>query len=497
MKKYKKIIILALILVILLLILMTFNKHKEEKQYLHISDFANSKEVIEYFKDIYIKERQLTHEEYDIEIYVIFNTKLDLENRSHFENLVSIIAEVNQYKNIKIIDEKNNIEIKITCNKEEKIVIQTLINGKDDYFSRIESELTLDTPLKIENIQIDLSNTQLDDIIKNDWKINKINLGTKESEFDKYDIYFDEGIKVKLVNDRIFNIVFTRKYTKDVLPNIKTSMEYEEIVSALGKPTIYNNETNIYGYKSDDIYVFFSDNEISVYPNIDYDNKNILLEIISDYSQNYNQNEIIYKITETLTDYNNYNYSYDAYLQYTLRGLEININRQGKLKILVYGNYKGNVSEDLNIEQINDLNKNEISELILLQLDKDLVFETERKRVIYKKGVYKEAYDIDNISPDDKIGLSYLIDKAENKIGLKIISLDDEYFNYKMVIENLESVIWLDSQNIIFSQKGYGIYKYNVYTKEIKTLIEANEQFSNLKIEDKKIIYDGNKEIYI
>jgi len=497
MKKYKKLIIALIILIILLTISLLLNKNNNNKKYENITDFANSKEVIEYFKDDYITQKESTKEEYDIEIYVKFNTELKKENRYHFESLIQIITEVNKYKNILIIDEKNNIQISILCNQDNQLITQVLINNVENYFDKLESNDTIKNILNIENINLNLSNTQLENIVQNDWKIRNINLGTKESEYEGYDIYFEEGIKAKIVNGKIFNIVFTKKYTQDVLEGVNTTMDYEQIVNKLGNPTIYSNETKVYGYKSDDIYIFFSDDEISVYPNINNENKNEVLEVISNYSPDKEQNLIIYEITEALTDYDKKIYSYDAYLLYTLRGLEINITRQGELQILVYSNYKGNILEDLTINEINNQNKSKISKYVFLHLDKDLVFETERKRLISKQQIYKEAYDIYNISPDNKIGISYITDKNQNKIGIKIISLDDEHFNYKMSINNLQSVIWLDNENIIFSQKKIGIYKYNIYTKELTNLIEEKSDFSDLKIENGKLQYDGNKEVII
>lgn len=494
--KKKYIVFLGILLIICLLLLFTINSKDNSKKYYSYEEFSTSKEVIEYMNEKYIKEEKSKDENFSKDVFVQLQTQLTLENESHYNNLMNLLIYVNQYENIRVIDEKNNITISVTCDKQNKQINQILINGIDKYFQMLHSQETLKNYNVTKNINVSLEGTNLENMKNQKWQISKIDLGKKDSTYDNYDIFFDEGIKVKIVNGNIFNLIFNDRYKEEIINGITTQNTKDEIISKLGEPQFYYDYQNVFGYKSDDIYIFFSDNEVSVYPitETDNDTENFFPELVNNFMQAKNINDFVYALTSKWQDYNEYDYNNRTYLLYSLRGIKINFDNSGEPGITIYSNYEGNILPNISIEDYKN-SEEKISSQVLLELDKDLVYEIELQRQIINEEKYKKVYDENNISPDNKFGLVYIYDKENTRAGLKIISLDDEYFDYKIGIENLQSAVWLDEENFIYSREKSGIYKYNVYTKQNDIIYEGNEEFKNLSIENNVIKYDENKSI--
>ena len=79
-----------------------------------------------------------------------------------------------------------------------------------------------------------VSSIELTNLINNNWNPSNVNLGTKESTFKKYDIYFEEGIEIRNISKKVFNIVFNDKYQKDVISGIKVGTNLDSIENRFG-----------------------------------------------------------------------------------------------------------------------------------------------------------------------------------------------------------------------------------------------------------------------
>ena len=67
--------------------------------------------------------------------------------------------------------------------------------------------------------------------INNNWKSDSVNFGTRESIFDQYYIYQDEGIKVRNISGKIFNIIFMSNYNQNVVEGIFPGVDFQTIES--------------------------------------------------------------------------------------------------------------------------------------------------------------------------------------------------------------------------------------------------------------------------
>ena len=357
-KSYKKLIIISLIIILLFLITIIVVKYnrkiKEQKfwkqevqrvrQYTSITEFKNIQEVAAYLNCKFIKQEDSKRENTDYDIYMTLPVRYDngnTENKNFTENLIQFSAYVLKYKNFVILDEENNTSIFVMCNEEKQVISTYFINNTENYFDLIE---TRENATKIDTVEtissLEVTSQELITLMENDWKTDNVNFGTKESLYRNYDIYFDEGIQIRKVAGKVFNIVFTKKYESTIINNLKSTSTLDEVKQSLGKPQFENG--NLIGYKGDKIYVFFCDNQVSVYRVEQYETDDIANIIESKSTNSENEKVFVDEIRNTWKDYDIYEFDENnVKLQYTLKGLCIKYDSTTKKGVIVYNNYKG------------------------------------------------------------------------------------------------------------------------------------------------------------
>ena len=251
-RKTIKIVLIVILILILVIIavraLILYNEKQsqfEEKRYDTPADFYTVEEVARYMDCEYIREEEPKNESYDLDIYLKFKYDLYTDgasNKDYFYRAIVLFTQVTEYQNIRLIDEERDI----------LIAIYGTLKELDKYTSAA-------------TIRIDVNSPLLQDIIKNDWDTTKVNLGTQESTLDEYEIYFDEGYRVKKRATTIFNIEFTDKYTEPVVNNIKVGTSFEEIQNQMGTPAFGGTEYEFIGYMSYNLYVFYLLNIVFYY----------------------------------------------------------------------------------------------------------------------------------------------------------------------------------------------------------------------------------------
>ena len=278
--KRKKIIIISAIIILLFLITILTVKlnqqkkkqqHLEEetqrvKQYTSVQQFTSMEEVALYLNCTFIKQEEVQGSNINYNVYMKLPNEVctnKVENKTFFENLIQYSAHALDYKNFCIIDENNKTKILINCNYDNKSVNAYSIDGIVNYFEKQENIQNMNNLKTIKPIEITLTSSQLNQIISNNWSTNGLNLGTLESTYRNYDVYFDEGYQIRKVDGKVFNIVFTSKYIENVVSNLKVSSTKDEIKKVLGEPQFENGD--LIGYKGNNVYVFFSRTQISIY----------------------------------------------------------------------------------------------------------------------------------------------------------------------------------------------------------------------------------------
>lgn len=513
-KNYKKIIIISSIILLLFLITITIIKHNEKvkrakqleeetarvKSYTALTEFKSIEEVALYLDCKFIKKEDSKRENINYDIYMTLPVKFDgdsINNKSFAEKLIQYSAYALGYKNFVIIDEEHSTSILVMCNEEQQLVSTYYINNIENYFDIIQNKENAKNYKPIENIEnMNISSEILNQLIQNKWNPDKVDFGSKESIYRNYDIYFDEGIQVRKVYGKVFNIVFTDKYQNTIVNNLKTTSTIDEIKESLGKPQFENG--NLIGYKDENIYIFFCDNQVSVYRVEQFDTKDIA-ELLSNKSSNSeNEREFVDSIRGVWKDYDIYEFDENnVKLQYTLKGLCIKYDSTTQKGVIVYNNFKGKLYGDKTLEELTK--EDNIPSFIFVQ-DKDLVYEEEQNRINTLDNATSSNNNssygiINNVSKEFKI-----YKKAVNNTGdaylIRFISIENKYPNSELR-EYISCGIWADNYNFIYAITGRGIFVYNAKDRTYKTIKTGNETYRIQRYSNNTLFYDNNKKIEI
>ena len=519
-RKTIKIVLIVILILILVIIavraLVLYNEKQsqfEEKRYDTPADFYTVEEVARYMDCEYIREEEPKNESYDLDIYLKFKYDLYTDgasNKDYFYRAIVLFAQVTEYQNIRLIDEERDILIAIYGDPEEEKISRLYINGKENYFGETDTLQELDKYTSAATVRIDVNSPLLQDIIKNDWDTTKVNLGSQESSLDEYEIYFDEGYRVKKRATTIFNIEFTDKYTEPVVNNIKVGTSFEEIQNQMGTPAFGGTEYNFIGYMSYNLYVFFWKDRISVYKVDSMTDEQQFLTLFEKFRQDLDLRSFVNELTNMWPDYSYYAYDTD-YLQltYILKGIDIKINIDMDNGVTFYSNYNGSYLQDL-IEQ-----KDNLPSYTYFNND-NLVYKNEyikkssalnRKFIVNRFETYKYMYEIDR--KQNKVNQNVHYEKYSNEfiasgiyesmdsnnIKLYIIARNGDYADSE--IDNINSYLWLDDTKLIYSIKNRGIYLFDATTRETSTIIEGQDNFEIEDYENNKIYFDDKEIIYI
>ena len=373
MEKKKKIIKIVLIvsIVLFLIILIIANKVAEKKKiedekenyyankiYNSIEDFKTVEEVIIYKKAKYIKEEESNVEGYDVDIYTNLKYPLytDTENNSLFyKDMIKKIAYVLQYKNFRVIDEEKNIVIAAICDASKKSIVKLYVNGEENYWENRELATNLNrinTQEASRNIVI--QSEELKNLIANQWKRNKLKIEITKNKIGDYEIFEEQGLQIRTIYKKVFNIIFTSDYNKEVVNNIKTGTDLKEIIRILGTPTFGEENLGLIGYKGEKIYVFFTESKISVYRVEDqYEKLDEFIILIEKFEREKNVKEFVNGITDIWPDYDQYDWDKNyVHLQYTLKGIKIEFNISSNQGITYSSNFTGKFRDNLTVQDI-------------------------------------------------------------------------------------------------------------------------------------------------
>lgn len=374
-KDIKKIIVILAILLIIVLVITYYifsknerEKNKEEyyasKEYNSKEDFNTVEEVL-VFKGIkFIKQTKSSDDKYNADIYVELNKPLyneEEDNEQFYTNMIVLLAYVQKYTNFRIIDEGKATVLSVFCDSKQQTVTAIAVNGTTNYWDIKRRETTIAQMQMINNTKLNIQSDEINKLIKNDWKRSKLELDVQKNKTGNYEIFTEKGIELRTVYKKVFNIVFTKKYNKSVVNNIKPGTNLDEIVNALGEPVYGSSNIGIMGYKSNDIYIFFTQEDISVYRvEKEYQNLEDIFTLIEKFERDKNIKDFVNGITDVWPDYDIYDWGTNYIdLRYTLKGIKIQFNVSNGNGMFYDNNYTTEVRKGLTLQDI----KNDISKL--------------------------------------------------------------------------------------------------------------------------------------
>lgn len=480
-KKKKMIIIVAVIVAFLVLLTVILKLIQNNKKIESIYDANSLKAVIEFCDCKYIAEKDSELDDYNMDIYMEFKYSPYQDGKSQqpfYDVTIDAITNYLSYRKIRLIDESKGLVIRVDTNNTSKITNKYFNDIEEsEYFNRLLSDANLENKSSLEETNFSI-NTELQALVNNEWNTSNINFGQRTSTFRNYDIYFENGYRVRNIAGKLFNIVFTNKFEKAVIADIKVGDSFETIKEKLGDSYIENN--GILEYMGKDLYVCFTTNEISVYPRISY-NYTMFERLIEQYNEDRNFNSFMNQLTNIWPDYSLYQYD-TTYCEiwYPLKGIKI-FNSEGRMDgIQVYGEYTGSFKEERkNYYQV--YYKTNESLLITQELNRKM---EKSEQINSTNGDYTSSKYVMIANFNEDI-------KAHNIAFYSIDGTNADSELNKSIYAS--QTYWCDDENFIYSIANQGIYIYNATTKNTKELVTGQEKFNitNFDYVNKILTYDG------
>ena len=389
---FKKLILICFSILFILLIIMCVLLYKVQKKnetnigvsipekqdlendvYNNDQVFHNVQEILESYGCTYISEQ----EEPTTVIYLVFGKSLfnsdGTNNRNYYESLINALAKKLIKKNFYLYDEKHSTQINVTCDFENDN-ISYKINNISDYFGTANGELYQD----IENTEIvqyqyiPISYNVLYNIVQNNMYLID-ELGEPEGEVGKYKLYQNGTIMSRNFSGKVRNMIFLEGYEGNVFTGVEVGTPLSEIKKLYPNNAFGSIEEGYLGYRTAELYVFFYENEISVYGYSYYEQKNFE-DILEEYLNTNDLNRFTERVTKLWTNYDEFEYdrgNKSLYLTYPSIGVIINIQNNNSKGITICNNY-----------YLSDKIKNFIIEnKISLDSSIDALYMSERNRI--------------------------------------------------------------------------------------------------------------------
>lgn len=207
-----------------------------------------------------------------------------------------------------------------------------------------EEEAEVDKISITEDSSIIVSNTYLDKLLMNSMYFSEIeeDLGEGKELGNGYTSYLDGTIKIRTVPTKaVRNIIFSNNYEGTITSKINSGMSLREIYNINSENAFGSLEKGYLGYKDADYYLFFYNDEVSVY-NYTYSYNKIFEQLLSEYLKTKDLDTFVNRLVGKWKAYDYYEYDKEnknAYILYSNRGIEIDIKNNDSKGIILYTNY--------------------------------------------------------------------------------------------------------------------------------------------------------------
>lgn len=393
-------ITLIILVVIFIILLMIVGSREIEKQntpiYSTIEEMPDVATLINQVYGEYEKMEDSQDERYFKDIYVDLKYGLyegETSKKDFYNSLITAVAQKMNYENVRVIDEEKQIEIRIVCDTENGELIGSYINGDTNFYGHYESQKALANYKKTAITELNIESNEINTLIQNGWNKDKLSIGKAENELENYVEYASFGINIYEIDEKVFNILFDTRYTGTVINGIKVGDTFETVISKLGTPTFGDAEGFYIGYKGEQLYVFFNEDQISVYP-VESEAKNIN-SLIEKYEEDGSIKKLVSGATDLWENYEEYYYNeYVVNLTYPLVGIKFQFGVTENHGIIIYNNFIGEIIENYTQEELSKI-EIEIPSYIYF-VEEDSVDEYERERSYLLQIVYADDGDFED-----------------------------------------------------------------------------------------------------
>lgn len=266
-------------------------------------------------------------------------------NEPYFNSIIEDFKKIYGKQDFTLIDNKKHINISAKYNEKDK-KYSILINGLEGYFERIDGE----NYAKANNITIGDVSVMFatDDYLKvlkayhMDPRYMMSELGEGKDLGNGYVSYKDDSVQIRTsLIKTVRNIVYTRKYEKEIVKDVKVGKSLKEIHELYPDNIFGGINENYLGYMTNDFYYFFYDDEISVY-GLTYKDDEEFEKILVEYLNDNDLDRFVNSVKSTLRYYDYFEYDPEikkAHIVFSSRGYEIDIEGNDPKGIILYNNY--------------------------------------------------------------------------------------------------------------------------------------------------------------
>ena len=338
------ILFLVLLCMLMAVTLVKVNEEPTEVVDVEISSFEpqNVQEAVEKHNAVFIKSDGLT-------IFLKFPVDLYNENKTdnedYFNNIIDEIKPFFEEASFRLVDTERKITIfvKYSYETEEYTII---INDVENFFDKVNSEAYVD----VENSKIaDETNFAITNNILQ-------TLMLYDNQFTSIKKYLDDGIELEngyisynngqlkirnVPTGGVKNIIFTDEYEGDITYKINTEMTLEEIAEAEKNYVFGSVDKGYLGYRHADFYIFFYEDEVSVYT-YSYKENRVFETYLKEYVEKGDLDNFIGNLSIDWIAYDSFKFDSDiqkAKILYSTRGVDIDIEENDPKGITLYSNY--------------------------------------------------------------------------------------------------------------------------------------------------------------
>lgn len=348
----QKILLIFLILFFCLLFLMiTLLKVIEENE--EVLNNPNDTEIIEEKeltkKDIVEKynSKYITEGVDYIEVVLskgLFNED-GSSNQSFIEDLMNDLIPFYTPSDFYIVDEEKEIEVYARYNEESE-GYEFVINKIEEFYSKVDGESYVkvdDTRIVYGNL-FATDNYLLDKLQMYDFYFSKISENLDEGvELDNgYTSYQNGEILIKNApTGAVKNMILTKDYSDKITTKIHSDMSLKEVIEAEPAYGFGGLNDGYVGYRHRAYYLFFYDDEISIYT-YSYKKNSTFEELLKMYLEDKDLEMFVKRLSKKFMAYDYLEYDKDiqsAKIRYSTRGVDINIKNNDPKGITFYNNY--------------------------------------------------------------------------------------------------------------------------------------------------------------
>lgn len=360
----------------------------------------------------------------------------------------------------------------------------------------------------------------LQQLMDMEWRHDSVQtaLGKRDAYFDRYDVYFDQGINVKYSElttqnpdqigyytepvGHIENILLNGKYGGEIADGISMESSKDEIINRLGKPQFIDNSLNLFGYRADAFYFFFVGKdrieEISVYPVLAETNQaEVIRQAQALCKESGYSRDLAEKLAEhfavrlkscsyyfALTDQARYSSRAGkvGYASYTA-GIEIQWDnrKQGDPILRIYGN----IGSLPSIENTADIADRDGNVLIEYRLADDLVFMKEQSRISEKIEAAQRAAEEGVVSPSGNVILADNHDDVSPlTAGFNVLYKDGSESDFTILTSPFFSgAAWINNRYFLCNYSKNSLMIVDLQTRQSKLL--SRSMYFNEVLPDK------------